>query len=136
MQNLSEFSNPLCVCNVKVMTDPQKIAVNYVKGWFLIDAMAAVPLDLLLFGTGTSDVSYHGNYSKHTYTVYKLKSMADDTEIVVFGTNILMPVLRTSQISLQKHQLTLIFWVVCHELKCKCTQTVMSDVVAMTTCRQ
>lgn len=49
------------------MTDPQKIAVNYVKGWFLIDAMAAVPLDLLLFGTGTSDVSYHGNYSKHMY---------------------------------------------------------------------
>lgn len=43
--------------NGEVITDPQKIAVNYVKGWFLIDAMAAVPFDLLLFGTGTSDVS-------------------------------------------------------------------------------
>ncbi len=43
------------------MTDLQKIAVNYVKGWFFIDAMAAVPFDLLLFGTGTSDVSYYGN---------------------------------------------------------------------------
>lgn len=44
--------------NGDVITDPLKIAVNYVKGWFLIDAMAAVPLDLLLFGTGTSDVSH------------------------------------------------------------------------------
>ena len=44
--------------NGDVISDPLKIAVNYVKGWFFIDAMAAVPLDLLLFGTGTSDVSF------------------------------------------------------------------------------
>lgn len=43
--------------NGEVETDPQKIAINYVKGWFLIDAVAAIPFDLLLFGTGTSDVS-------------------------------------------------------------------------------
>ena len=43
--------------NGEVLTDPQKIAVNYVKGWFLIDAVAAIPFDLLLFGTGTSEVS-------------------------------------------------------------------------------
>ena len=43
--------------NGEVVADPQKIAVNYVKGWFLIDAVAAIPFDLLLFGTGTSDVS-------------------------------------------------------------------------------
>ena len=43
--------------NGEVVTDPQKIAINYVKGWFLIDAVAAIPFDLLLFGTGTSDVS-------------------------------------------------------------------------------
>ena len=41
----------------EVITDPHKIAVHYVKGWFFIDAIAAVPFDLLLFGTGTSDVS-------------------------------------------------------------------------------
>ena len=45
--------------NGEVITDPQKIAINYVKGWFLIDAVAAIPFDLLLFGTGTSDVSIH-----------------------------------------------------------------------------
>ena len=43
--------------NGEVVIDPQKIAINYVKGWFLIDAIAAIPFDLLLFGTGTSDVS-------------------------------------------------------------------------------
>ena len=41
----------------EVVGDPQKIAINYVKGWFLIDAVAAIPFDLLLFGSGTSDVS-------------------------------------------------------------------------------
>jgi len=40
-----------------VVTDPCKIAVNYVKSWFVVDAIAAVPFDLILFGTGTSDVS-------------------------------------------------------------------------------
>jgi len=40
-----------------VITCPPKIAVNYLKGWFIIDAVAAIPFDLLLFGSGTSDVS-------------------------------------------------------------------------------
>ncbi|KAI0231309.1 Potassium voltage-gated channel subfamily H member 7 [Lamellibrachia satsuma] len=43
--------------NGEVVTDPQKIARNYLRGWFLVDAVAAIPFDLLLFGTGTSDVS-------------------------------------------------------------------------------
>ncbi|XP_059149754.1 potassium voltage-gated channel subfamily H member 7-like isoform X2 [Physella acuta] len=41
--------------NGEVVSDQQKIAVNYVKGWFVIDAIAAIPFDLLLFGSGTSD---------------------------------------------------------------------------------
>lgn len=41
----------------EVISDPQKIATNYVKGWFLIDSVAAIPFDLLLFGTGSSEVS-------------------------------------------------------------------------------
>lgn len=40
----------------EVVCDQQKIAVQYVKGWFFIDAIAAIPIDLLLFGSGTSDV--------------------------------------------------------------------------------
>lgn len=45
------------VHNGEVVSNPQKIAVNYLKGWFIIDAVAAIPFDLLLFGSGTSDVS-------------------------------------------------------------------------------
>lgn len=41
----------------EVVADPQKIAIHYVKGWFVIDTIAAIPFDLLLFGSGTSDVS-------------------------------------------------------------------------------
>lgn len=43
--------------NGEVVTNQKKIAINYVKGWFVIDTIAAVPFDLLLFGSGTSDVS-------------------------------------------------------------------------------
>ncbi len=43
--------------NGEVVSDQKKIANNYVKGWFVIDAIAAIPFDLLLFGSGTSDVS-------------------------------------------------------------------------------
>lgn len=42
--------------NGDVISDPQKIAANYIKSWFLVDALAAIPFDLLLFGTGTSNV--------------------------------------------------------------------------------
>ena len=28
-----------------------------VKGWFVIDTIAAIPFDLLLFGSGTTEVS-------------------------------------------------------------------------------
>jgi len=44
--------------NGEVVSDPRKIAVNYIKSWFLIDAAAAIPFDLLLYGTGSSDVSH------------------------------------------------------------------------------
>ncbi|XP_022099861.1 potassium voltage-gated channel subfamily H member 6-like isoform X2 [Acanthaster planci] len=36
--------------NDEVVSNPGKIAVHYFKGWFLIDAVAAIPFDLLLFG--------------------------------------------------------------------------------------
>ncbi|CAD5113617.1 DgyrCDS2780 [Dimorphilus gyrociliatus] len=39
----------------EVVSNARKIAVNYVKGWFVIDAVAAIPFDLLLFGSGSSD---------------------------------------------------------------------------------
>ena len=43
--------------NDEVVSNPGKIAVHYFKGWFLIDAVAAIPFDLLLFG-GTDQVGH------------------------------------------------------------------------------
>lgn len=42
--------------NDEVVSHPLKIAVHYFKGWFLIDVIAAIPFDLLLFGSETDEV--------------------------------------------------------------------------------
>ena len=38
--------------NDEVVSAPSKIAVHYFRGWFIIDLVAAIPFDLLLFGSG------------------------------------------------------------------------------------
>ena len=43
--------------NDEVVSHPGKIAVHYFKGWFLIDMVAAIPFDLLLFGSETDEVN-------------------------------------------------------------------------------
>lgn len=42
--------------NDEVVSHSGKIAVHYFKGWFLIDVVAAIPFDLLLFGSKTDEV--------------------------------------------------------------------------------
>ncbi|CAB1346670.1 unnamed protein product, partial [Coregonus sp. 'balchen'] len=39
--------------NEEVVSQPGKIAIHYFKGWFLIDMVAAIPFDLLIFGSGS-----------------------------------------------------------------------------------
>lgn len=41
----------------EVVSHPAKIAIHYFKGWFLIDMVAAIPFDLLIFGSGSEEVS-------------------------------------------------------------------------------
>ena len=41
----------------ELVTEPRKIALNYIKSWFIIDAVAAIPFDWLLYRTGGGDVS-------------------------------------------------------------------------------
>lgn len=47
--------------NDEVVSHPGKIAVHYFKGWFIIDVVAAIPFDLLLFGSDTDEVSWEGS---------------------------------------------------------------------------
>ncbi|XP_076256580.1 potassium voltage-gated channel seizure isoform X4 [Rhynchophorus ferrugineus] len=42
--------------NDEIISDPGKIAIHYLKGWFLIDLVAAVPFDLLFFGSNTDEL--------------------------------------------------------------------------------
>lgn len=42
--------------NDEVVTHPKSIAIHYIKGWFLIDMVAALPFDLLIFKFGSDEV--------------------------------------------------------------------------------
>ncbi|XP_066442770.1 potassium voltage-gated channel subfamily H member 6 [Eleutherodactylus coqui] len=43
--------------NDEVVSHPAKIAIHYFKGWFLIDMVAAIPFDLLIYRTGTDETT-------------------------------------------------------------------------------
>ncbi|XP_072383066.1 voltage-gated inwardly rectifying potassium channel KCNH6-like isoform X1 [Diabrotica undecimpunctata] len=53
---LINFRTTYVTGNDEVVSDPGKIAFHYLKGWFLIDLVAAVPFDLLFFGTDTDEL--------------------------------------------------------------------------------
>ena len=42
--------------NDEIVSNPKKIAVHYLRGWFLIDLVAAIPFDLIWSKTGEDDV--------------------------------------------------------------------------------
>ncbi|XP_077863314.1 potassium voltage-gated channel unc-103-like [Saccoglossus kowalevskii] len=42
----------------EVVSSPKKIAMHYLRGWFVIDAVAAIPFDLLQFAIKTDEVMY------------------------------------------------------------------------------
>uniref|UniRef100_A0A673VU24 Potassium voltage-gated channel subfamily H member 6 n=1 Tax=Suricata suricatta TaxID=37032 RepID=A0A673VU24_SURSU len=43
--------------NDEVVSHPRHIAIHYFKGWFLIDMVAAIPFDLLIFRTGSDETT-------------------------------------------------------------------------------
>ncbi|XP_053309347.1 potassium voltage-gated channel subfamily H member 6 [Spea bombifrons] len=43
--------------NDEVVSHPAKIAIHYFKGWFLIDIVAAIPFDLLVYRTGSDETT-------------------------------------------------------------------------------
>jgi len=53
--------------NDEVVSHPGKIAVHYLKGWFIIDLVAAIPFDLLLVGSYTDEVSSVARFVSSRY---------------------------------------------------------------------
>ncbi|XP_059834536.1 potassium voltage-gated channel subfamily H member 2-like isoform X3 [Hypanus sabinus] len=43
--------------NDEVVSNPARIAIHYFKGWFLIDMVAAIPFDLLIFRSGSEETT-------------------------------------------------------------------------------
>lgn len=54
---LINFRTTFVNTNDEVVSGPWKIAVHYLRGWFIIDLVAAIPFDLLLYGYNTDEVS-------------------------------------------------------------------------------
>ncbi|XP_072315975.1 voltage-gated inwardly rectifying potassium channel KCNH7 isoform X3 [Eucyclogobius newberryi] len=54
---LINFRTTYVNCNEEVVSQPAKIAIHYFKGWFLIDMVAAIPFDLLIFGSGSDETT-------------------------------------------------------------------------------
>ncbi len=51
--------------NDEVVSDPCRIAVYYMKGWFVIDLLAAIPFELLIMIGNTERVSLLGFLTGH-----------------------------------------------------------------------
>lgn len=60
MDILINFRTTFVNRNDEVVSHPGKIAVHYLKGWFIIDLVAAIPFDLLFFGADTDEVRLTG----------------------------------------------------------------------------
>ncbi|XP_015264104.1 PREDICTED: potassium voltage-gated channel subfamily H member 2 [Gekko japonicus] len=55
---LINFRTTYVNSNEEVVSHPAKIAIHYFKGWFLIDMVAAIPFDLLIFGSGSEECTF------------------------------------------------------------------------------
>lgn len=63
MDIIINFRTTFVNSNDEVVSHPGKIAVHYLKGWFIIDLVAAIPFDLLLVGSDTDEVSFIARFA-------------------------------------------------------------------------
>ena len=50
------FRTTFVDANDEVVSDPCRVAVNYIKGWFIVDLLAAIPFELLIMIGNTDQV--------------------------------------------------------------------------------
>lgn len=63
MDIIINFRTTFVNSNDEVVSHPAKIAVHYLKGWFIIDLLAAIPFDLFFVGSQTDEVSFIARYT-------------------------------------------------------------------------
>ncbi|OWF53455.1 Potassium voltage-gated channel subfamily H member 7 [Mizuhopecten yessoensis] len=96
----------------EVVVDPQKIAVNYVKGWFVIDTIAAIPFDLLLFGSGNSDTMTITGVLKLARLLRLLRVLRRIEQFAEYGAAVLMLLMVT--FTLIAHWLACVFYAIAY----------------------
>ncbi|XP_060563287.1 potassium voltage-gated channel subfamily H member 7-like [Ruditapes philippinarum] len=98
--------------NGEVVTNQKKIAINYVKGWFVIDTIAAVPFDLLLFGSGTSDTMTIAGILKTARLLRLLRVIRRIEQFAEYGAAVLLLLMVT--FSLVGHWLACVFYAIAY----------------------
>ncbi|XP_050397307.2 potassium voltage-gated channel subfamily H member 6 isoform X2 [Patella vulgata] len=96
--------------NGEVVSDQQKIANQYVKGWFVIDTIAAIPFDLLLFGSGTSDTMTVTGILKLARLLRLLRVIRRIEQFAQYGVAVLLLLMVT--FTLIGHWLACIFYAI------------------------
>ncbi|XP_060603869.1 potassium voltage-gated channel subfamily H member 7-like isoform X2 [Ruditapes philippinarum] len=98
--------------NGEVEMDQKKIAINYVKGWFVIDTIAAIPFDLLLFGSGTTDTMTIAGILKTARLLRLLRVIRRIEQFAEYGAAVLLLLMVT--FSLVGHWLACIFYAIAY----------------------
>ncbi|KAL3887064.1 hypothetical protein ACJMK2_027196 [Sinanodonta woodiana] len=98
--------------NGEVVVEPTKIAINYVKGWFVIDTIAALPFDLLLFGSGTSDTMTITGILKTARLLRLLRVIRRIEQFAEYGAAVLLLLMVT--FTLIGHWLACIFYAIAY----------------------
>ncbi|KAK3094471.1 hypothetical protein FSP39_002179 [Pinctada imbricata] len=98
--------------NGEVVMDPKKIAINYVKGWFIIDTFAAIPFDLLIFGSGKSDTMTIAGILKLARLLRLLRVLRRIEQFAEYGAAVLM--LLMVAFILTGHWLACIFYAIAY----------------------
>ncbi|CAC5424198.1 KCNH7 [Mytilus coruscus] len=98
--------------NGEVVIDAKKIAKNYVKGWFVIDTIAAIPFDLLLFGSGNSQTMTIAGFLKLARLLRLLRVLRRIEQFAEYGAAVLM--LLMVSFTLIAHWLACIFYAIAY----------------------
>ncbi|WAR17132.1 KCNH7-like protein, partial [Mya arenaria] len=100
------------VHNGEVVVDQKRIAFNYLKGWFVIDTIAALPCDLLLFGSGTSDTMTIAGILKTARLLRLLRVVRRIEQFAEYGAAVLLLLMVT--FSLVGHWLACAFYAIAY----------------------
>ncbi|XP_076438775.1 voltage-gated inwardly rectifying potassium channel KCNH6-like [Babylonia areolata] len=96
--------------NGEVVSDKHRIAINYVKGWFLIDTIAAIPFDLLLFGSGTAETMKITGILKTARLLRLLRVIRRIEQFAEYGSAMLLLLMVT--FTLIAHWLACVFYAI------------------------